>query len=85
MPLIDYIDYWEIVQPSGIFNSDQLLDAIKQKTTLKNLPYRVAICERENVASDKCNAKVVCGDFKSFLLNGDTKNYDLKQGKYNKR
>lgn len=65
--------------PYKLFNNIQILDAIEKKTTSASsdnyLLRRVAIDKEENVASTKCNAKVIFGDFKLARLDDVGKNH----------
>ncbi|XP_053674687.1 BTB/POZ domain-containing protein 9 [Anopheles nili] len=69
-----------IVRPSGILDPDRLLDAIAEKVSSKQLPYRGALWPEENVATPKFNSRTIHGDLRSALLDGDTISYDMEKG-----
>ncbi|EAA04434.4 AGAP006714-PA [Anopheles gambiae str. PEST] len=65
-----------VVRPSGILDPDRLLDAIGEKISSKQLPYR----PEENVATPKFNSRTIHGELRSALLDGDTVSYDMEKG-----
>lgn len=88
LPLIEITELWKMHDSSDEnkpFKKDQIIAAIKEKTTTKNgnLPHRVPINIEKNVASTKCNSKVICADSRSALLDDDVKYHSKEKGKYN--
>ncbi|XP_041774053.1 BTB/POZ domain-containing protein 9 [Anopheles merus] len=69
-----------VVRPSGILDPDRLLDAIGEKISSKQLPYRGALWPEENVATPKFNSRTIHGELRSALLDGDTVSYDMEKG-----
>ncbi|XP_058120656.1 BTB/POZ domain-containing protein 9 [Anopheles ziemanni] len=69
-----------VVRPSGILDPDRLLDAIAEKISCTQLPYRGALWPEENVATAKFNSHTIIGEMRSALLDGDTVSYDLEKG-----
>lgn len=56
------------------------MDAINEKTTSKQLPYRGALWPEENIATVKFDSKTIQGDLRSSLLDGDSVSYDSERG-----
>uniref|UniRef100_A0A182LWK1 BTB/POZ domain-containing protein 9 n=1 Tax=Anopheles culicifacies TaxID=139723 RepID=A0A182LWK1_9DIPT len=69
-----------VVRPSGILDPERLLDAIAEKISSKQLPYRGALWPEENVATPKFNSRTIHGEIRSALLDGDTVSYDMEKG-----
>ncbi|XP_072944054.1 BTB/POZ domain-containing protein 9 [Epargyreus clarus] len=71
-----------VVRPFALVTPDMLLDAIQEKTKTKStdLRHRGLLLPEENVATPKRGARVVAGDMRSALLDGDTENYDMERG-----
>lgn len=44
LPLMDMNQLFEVVQPCLILDLNQLIDAIQEQTTSKNIRYRRALC-----------------------------------------
>ncbi|XP_026843522.1 BTB/POZ domain-containing protein 9 [Drosophila persimilis] len=53
LPLLTVQQLVQEVRPSGLFEPDQIFNAIGQVDTGKNLPYRVVVLPEKNVASEK--------------------------------
>jgi len=70
------------VRESNLINSDDILDAIKLKHQSKDmsLKYRGVLNPNENIATNRYQAIVIKGEFKSALLDGDVNNYDFDRG-----
>lgn len=70
------------VRESGLISSNVILDAIKLKheSTDMSLNYRGVLYPNENIASNRYQALVIKGDFRSALLDGDVTNYDFDKG-----
>ena len=70
------------VRESNLINSDDILDAIKLKHESKDmsLKYRGVLYPNENIATNRYQAIVIKGEFKSALLDGDVSNYDFDRG-----
>ncbi|CAH2086939.1 unnamed protein product [Euphydryas editha] len=71
-----------VVRPFSLVTPDMLLDAIQEKTQTKStdLRHRGLLLPEENVATPKRGARVISGDMRSALLDGDTDNYDMERG-----
>ncbi|XP_012538493.1 BTB/POZ domain-containing protein 9 [Monomorium pharaonis] len=82
LSLIPLSDLLTIVRTSQLISPDALLDAITVQTETQDskLPYRGHLLLDENVASLSYNAEVLQGEMRSYLLNGDTHNYDMERG-----
>lgn len=70
------------VRESALISSNVILDAIKLKheSTDMDLNYRGVLYPNENIASNRYQALVIKGDFRSALLDGDVTNYDFDKG-----
>jgi len=70
------------VRQSNLLSSNVILDAIKLKheSTDMDLKYRGVLYPNENYASNRYQALVVKGDFRTALLDGDVSNYDFDKG-----
>ncbi|XP_065343465.1 BTB/POZ domain-containing protein 9 [Cloeon dipterum] len=82
LPLIELPDLLNKVRPTGLINPDAILDAIQNRTAMKNtdLKYRGFMLPKENVAHVKHGTQVLQGEMRSALLDGDTTNYDMERG-----
>ncbi|XP_059061241.1 BTB/POZ domain-containing protein 9 [Achroia grisella] len=82
LTLMSLEDLLTVVRPFSLVTPDMLLDAIQQKTQTKStdLPHRGLLLPEENVATVARGARVVAGDMRSALLDGDTDNYDMERG-----
>lgn len=82
LPLMTLQDLLNIVRPTGLLKADVILDAIKSRTESRDtdLKYRGYLIPEENVASPKHGARVLHGEMKSALLDGDIHNYDMERG-----
>ncbi|XP_052893491.1 BTB/POZ domain-containing protein 9 [Anopheles moucheti] len=69
-----------VVRPSGILDPERLLDAIEEKISSKQLPYRGALLPEENIATLKLSSRTIHGEIRSALLDGDTVSYDMEKG-----
>uniref|UniRef100_A0A2H1VX80 BTB/POZ domain-containing protein 9 n=1 Tax=Spodoptera frugiperda TaxID=7108 RepID=A0A2H1VX80_SPOFR len=71
-----------VVRPFSLVTPDMLLDAIQEKTQTKSteLRHRGLLLPEENVATPKRGARVISGDMRSALLDGDTETYDMERG-----
>ncbi|KAI8435404.1 hypothetical protein MSG28_003720 [Choristoneura fumiferana] len=71
-----------VVRPFAPVTPDMLLDAIHDKTRTRttDLRHRGLLLPEENVATLKRGARVIAGDMRSALLDGDTENYDMERG-----
>ncbi|BFF97286.1 BTB/POZ domain-containing protein 9-like [Drosophila madeirensis] len=54
LPLMSIHELLHVVRPSGIFELDDIVDAIDKVNIGKNLPHRATILPRVNVASKNC-------------------------------
>ncbi|XP_052737427.1 BTB/POZ domain-containing protein 9 isoform X1 [Bicyclus anynana] len=71
-----------VVRPCALVTPDMLLDAIQEKTQTNNtdLPHRGVLMPEKNVATPQRAARVVAGDMRAALLDGDTDTYDMERG-----
>lgn len=69
----------KVVRPTGIVNSDRLMDAVSERTLSTVLPYRRVSYPEENVACSKYNAKTIEGILPSALLNGSSTEFDKEK------
>ena len=70
------------VRQSNLVTADTILDAIKLKYESKDmeLKYRGILYPNENISTNKYDAIVIKGEFKTALLDGDVVNYDFDRG-----
>lgn len=82
LSLIAITDLLNVVRLSGLVSAEMILDAIVANTTTKNseLNYRGKLLVNENVVHLKHGAEVLQGEMRSYLLNGDSHNYDMERG-----
>lgn len=82
LSLIAITDLLNVVRPTGLVSPEMILDAIAESTQTKDteLNYRGCLMIDENVAQAKHGAHVLQGEMRSFLLDGDTRNYDMERG-----
>ncbi|XP_051164686.1 BTB/POZ domain-containing protein 9 [Leptopilina boulardi] len=82
LSLIAITDLLNVVRPTGLVSPEMILDAIAESTQTKDteLNYRGLLMIDENVAQAKHGAQVLQGEMRSFLLDGDTRNYDMERG-----
>lgn len=80
--LVDIKDLLNVVRPTGLVSSEAILDAITVRTQTEDsqLNYRGRLLLDENVAHPRLGAQVLQGEMRSFLLDGDTHNYDMERG-----
>jgi len=81
LSLIKQRDLLKIVRYTFVTDS-KILDAIENQDELGTLglPYRGRLLIDENVAHPMHDAQVLQGEMRSYLLNGDTNNYDMERG-----
>ncbi|XP_012222177.1 BTB/POZ domain-containing protein 9 isoform X2 [Linepithema humile] len=82
LPLMGELDILLTVRSSKLFSDTALVDALTVQITVPNwkLPHRGRLLVDENVASQMLGAQVLQGEMRSYLLNGDTHNYDMERG-----
>ncbi|KAK2582432.1 hypothetical protein KPH14_004742 [Odynerus spinipes] len=82
LSLISITDLLNIVRPTGLISSEAILDAIAASTQMRDseLAYRGSLLIDENVAHAIHGAQVLQGEMRSYLLDGDTRNYDMERG-----
>lgn len=82
LSLIVITDLLNTVRPTGLVSSEAILDAISARTQTRDsqLAYRGRLLVDENVAHPTRGAQVLQGEMRSYLLNGDTLNYDMERG-----
>ncbi|KAG7307025.1 hypothetical protein JYU34_007156 [Plutella xylostella] len=71
-----------VARPFPLVTADMLLDAIQEKTSTSttDLRHRGIRIPEENIATPKRGARVITGDMRSSLLDGDTESYDMERG-----
>jgi BTB/POZ domain-containing protein 9 len=79
---MEELDILLTVRSSKLFSDTALVDALTVQITVPNwkLPHRGRLLLDENVASQMLGAQVLQGEMRSYLLNGDTHNYDMERG-----
>lgn len=82
LSLMTIEDLMQTVRPRGIIPAEAILDAIDAKTRSRDtdLKYRGFMIPEENVATERHGAKVITGELKHNLLDGDCDNYDMERG-----
>lgn len=82
LPLMNYDELLKVVRPSNLLCPNAILDAIEEKHERKDadLNYRGVLIPDENVGTVKYKAKVMKGEMRTALLDGDSVNYDLDRG-----
>ncbi|KAL7306296.1 hypothetical protein TKK_0001726 [Trichogramma kaykai] len=82
LSLISISDLLSVVRPTGLISPDAILDAIAINTQTRNLHlrHRGFLLLDENVVHPRYGAQVLQGEMRSYLLNGDTENYDIEKG-----
>lgn len=70
------------VRKTELLSESALLDALTARYETRNsdLPYRGRLLVDDNVAHPKFDTEVLQGEMRSYLLNGDTYNYDMERG-----
>ncbi|XP_043487969.1 BTB/POZ domain-containing protein 9 [Polistes fuscatus] len=81
LSLISLTDLLNIVRSTRLVSSEAILDAITAITERPSeLPFRGQLLIDENVARAVHGAQVLQGEMRSYLLNGDNRNYDMERG-----
>ncbi|KAG7188383.1 hypothetical protein KM043_008036 [Ampulex compressa] len=82
LSLISITDLLNVVRPTGLVAPEAILDAIASRTQTRDseLNYRGRLLLEENVAHPMHGAQVLQGEMRSYLLDGDTINYDMERG-----
>lgn len=82
MSLISITDLLHTVRSTGLVSPEVILDAIAARTQIRDseLNYRGLLLVDENVAHPMHGAQVLQGEMRSYLLDGDTNNYDMERG-----
>ncbi|XP_045460142.1 BTB/POZ domain-containing protein 9 isoform X1 [Harmonia axyridis] len=82
LPLMTVTQLLSVVRPASIVKPDALLDAIAERTNvrLSSLPYRGQLLINENVLSQYSDSKVIEGELREYLLDGDVTSYDMERG-----
>ncbi|XP_076245296.1 BTB (POZ) domain containing 9 [Calliopsis andreniformis] len=82
LSLISITDLLHTVRSTGLVSPEAILDAIATRTQLRDseFNYRGLLLVDENVAHPMHGAEVLQGEMRSYLLNGDTKDYDMEKG-----
>ncbi|XP_014603530.1 PREDICTED: BTB/POZ domain-containing protein 9 isoform X1 [Polistes canadensis] len=81
LSLISLTDLLNIVRSTRLVSSEAILDAITAITERPSeLPFRGQLLIDENVARAIHGAQVLQGEMRSYLLNGDNRNYDMERG-----
>lgn len=82
LTLISQVDLVTVVRSTELISDKTLVDVL---TVLlieckSKLPYRGRRLIDENIAHPIHGAQVLQGEMRSYLLNGDTDNYDMERG-----
>ncbi|KAJ8670742.1 hypothetical protein QAD02_002001 [Eretmocerus hayati] len=82
LSLISVSDLLNIVRPTALVSPEAILDAIAANTQTKNLQlnHRGLLLRNENVAHTRHGAQVLRGEMPTYILDGDTENYDMERG-----
>ncbi|CAL7945813.1 unnamed protein product [Xylocopa violacea] len=82
LSLISITDLLNVVRTSGLVSPEVILDAIAARTQTRDsdLNYRGRLLIDVNVAHPMHGAQVLQGEMRSYLLDGDTNNYDMERG-----
>ncbi|KAL3287749.1 hypothetical protein HHI36_002213 [Cryptolaemus montrouzieri] len=82
LPLMTVTQLLSVVRPASIVKPDALLDAIAERTNIRlsSLPYRGQLLMNENVCGPWSGSKVLEGELKEYLLDGDFSAYDMERG-----
>ncbi|XP_046382947.1 BTB/POZ domain-containing protein 9 isoform X2 [Ischnura elegans] len=81
LPLISLSELLKEVRQSGLISPDAILDAIDEQTGKDtDLKYRGHLLPGKNVATVRLGAKVLQGEMRSALLDGNCVNYDMEIG-----
>ncbi|XP_034172159.1 BTB (POZ) domain containing 9 isoform X2 [Osmia lignaria lignaria] len=82
LSLVSITDLLNIVRPTKLISPEVILDAIASRTQTRDsdLNYRGRLLIDENVAHPMHGAQVLQGEMRSYLLDGDTNNYDMERG-----
>ncbi|XP_063993125.1 BTB/POZ domain-containing protein 9 [Diachasmimorpha longicaudata] len=82
LSLLAITDLLNVVRPTGLVSPESILDAIAARTQTRDseLIYRGRLLVDENVAHPRYGAQVLQGEMRSYLLDGDTHNYDMERG-----
>ena len=82
LPLMSLEELINVVRPCEFVSSEGILDAIQSKIEARDqdIKYRGFMLPEENVACSKHGAQVLAGELKHYLLDGDTRNYDMEKG-----
>ncbi|XP_029676985.1 BTB/POZ domain-containing protein 9 [Formica exsecta] len=82
LSLISKVDLVTVVRKATFMTDTDIVNAVYVQLLGKQseLPYRGRLLIDENVAHPMHGAQVLQGEMRSYLLNGDTKNYDMERG-----
>ncbi|XP_076667773.1 BTB (POZ) domain containing 9 isoform X1 [Andrena cerasifolii] len=82
LSLISITDLLHTVRSTNLVSPEAILDAIAARTQIRDseLNYRGLLVVDENVAHPVHGAQVLQGEMRSYLLDGDTNNYDMERG-----
>ncbi|KOC71172.1 BTB/POZ domain-containing protein 9 [Habropoda laboriosa] len=85
LSLVSITDLLNVVRPTGLVSPDAILDAIAARAPSRDsdLNYRGQLLIDVDVARPVYGAQVLQGEMRSFLLDGDTSNYDMERGSRN--
>lgn len=75
-------ELFTVVRPTGFISSDTILDALQLQTNARDssLKYRGILLPNENLAVARFGTKVLKGEMRSALLDGNTYHYDMEKG-----
>lgn len=82
LSLISQLDLVTVVRSTTFITDKDIVDAftVQLEKRKSELPYRGRLLIDENVAHPMHGAQVLQGEMRSYLLNGDTNNYDMERG-----
>lgn len=81
LPLLSLSELLKEVRQSGLISPDAILDAIEEQTGKDtDLKYRGHLLPGKNVATVRLGAKVLQGEMRSALLDGNSVTYDMELG-----
>lgn len=79
--MISVSDLLNVVRPTTLVSPEAILDAIAANTQTRNLHLNHrGLLLVDNVAHARYDAQVLQGEMRSYLLDGDTENYDMERG-----
>lgn len=81
LSLISLTDLLNVVRPTRLVSSEAILDAITAiMDKSSELAYRGQMLVDQNIALAAYGAEVLQGEMRSYLLDGNSYNYDMERG-----